>query len=310
MRGHWYPRNRILAWLTDPPYAWSMVLLAGMLTIWFSMLSPAALPGILIAWLLAPGLGLLLFRGAAYGWRLDGEGLHELHFLRPDRTIPWSDLQAAEAGGEYLVIETRYETLRLPRRVRGTRHLAKELRAALGQQDGPHVAVTLGQLATWLAIGPDERLDVGCHPALRYALSLMMGGLAAFMLVAGMLDGQPTGVIFAWWPALLAASFWSTTQPVWVTTRGIHRGRRWSASWDDVTGIRRMKSGWMVATELGSVSIGGGRKGRRVHDTVKKVLAAKQAGGVLPRIVAVPAEALSRAAPAEVVVERGISRAE
>lgn len=247
------------------------------------------------------------FRKRLIGYRLDRDGLHVVRYGCRERHFSWDTIQAVDETSNSLVVRTSGGELRISNDLPAAFHLAEQLRRNLGEPPAEQTELSASQLETWLGLAPGEVWTTGLQPRARF-------GIGAGLVGAGLVVMLNAGSPFQVWMLCVALS-WVVTllpqvaQPLEISAWGVRKGKRFAAAWDDVIGSRLTDGECTLRTVHGEISFGGAHA-RAVHDAVQRLLEAKQAGAVLPRLADIPDSAISRAESVEMSAERGISRPE
>jgi hypothetical protein len=293
----WWPHNRLVSNLTDrycgPPYL---------------IIAVYSVVGMPFLWPLWLGLAVLLpltVLAMPYGWRLDERGLYELRFLRRPRLIPIESIRHLESDATEIRIETDQGTLCLSHELRGIRSLVAQLRVLRGEREvvgGTEVSPE--QVAEWLGIEVDGHRVCGLTRASRAARYLLSA--LALVLLFGPMRGTSNFLPFALLVPVMFWLGWRNDRCTLVTAHGLLLGDGRFVPWEAVNGVPEHG---VVATDYGTVLLVGPSVSR-VAGAIQRIINAREAGAVLPRMTEIPDHAISRAESAEVSAERGISAAE
>jgi hypothetical protein len=241
-----------------------------------------------------------------YALSVDDDGIREFFLGQPPRLHPWETVGPVQTDGRGCVISPRLLTqYRLSWSVPGARELLTEIERHRPPEPGEVTTIEPEQVAEWLGIALDESLVVRAPKMQRNMMVISCAAvIGAVMLVVRL--GPP---YLAWMClgqlGLLMLTWQNVLKRFSATPWGLRQGRK-EVAWHDVLG----RSVWHVQTRQGSLYLPGGENSERVVSTIQRILDARRAGAVLPRMTDVPEHALSRADSVEVSAERGISPAE
>lgn len=307
-RPDWCPQSPLLAWLWDPWFTVAAgvaaVVGAGLL----ATLSPWAAGLLAAGALLGWPIWRQLRRGERQGWRVDEQGLWELRWDAAGWVRPWDSIEQLIDTPEMLAVVVDGHVLMLPQAGPAAARLAQALHARLDPPSAAAEALPAESIASWLGIEVDGTLELWVPAQQRRRMIVALAVIGPLILIL-LLRTWRDGVQFAaFWPLLILLTWPPVLQPVARATAWGVRGRRRSASWDEIQQAVPQMNGWLLKTRDGSIYLPLGPDSDRVAETVRKVVAARRGGQRLPRLADVPAHAISRAKATDGSAARGISR--
>lgn len=174
----------------------------------------------------------------------------------------------------------------------------------------------------WLGVEPGGALTCGISRA--NVSAVLIGALALVLLTVVCLTRWPdsaaplgalaVGLVGSWAVGALLTleCLCISARRIRADARGLsvrQRGRHDHFAWSEITAVRARERGWIISTERGDVMYAGITGDHlTVIDTIRRVLAARDAGLTLPSDGPVPDVALSRMTGDEgAEVDRGLS---
>ena len=316
-RRDWFPLHPLAAWGHNLHGGWKLAALLA----WFALFAwhmPDSMLPMAIAVVSALGIQLLdrfLRPKRVRAWRLRASGLYEVFGNETQRGHPWSSIRSVTETPEGVEVDAGGTILRFTGRARDRSVLVEEIRSYLVEVEAESDSVSPKQIATWLQIAPDGFLAVRPTRRQRHLPSLLLWSVVLFNVGMALyhddLRMRWAGLIFvvcSFLPMAIAASRQNT---VLVSGYGLDgQGKRFA--WADVDQVRLVGENDLrqlnVTSGNQSVTLRGPEVDR-VTVAAERVIEARQAGAVPPRMGGVSEHGISRA-EVEVREERGISPAE
>jgi hypothetical protein len=269
------------------------------------------------------------------GVHVNAHGLLVLHTFRLGRRMAWDEFREVVVDEHGLTLLTRRGELKLGYKLTDWAHLAARCRREMGKSEDHDsdrdavVDVSPEEVARWLGVAADgalvcrspyfRRMKIGY---ILFCSALWCLTIAAALALVTLGDWGVAAVL-----QVVPALFTLEHYAIWTAGRSRRiREVRATPTELDVrfdTGWRRYAWGgiysfvprglyWMVSTVEGDLLLPPFvNRGRTLLEAMREAIDARQRGFALPRMSAdIPDAALSRAASAEVTIERGLSRAE
>ena len=271
------------------------------------------------------------------GVRIDARGLRLVNLFGCGRRLcRWDEVRDVVVDDSGLTLHKVRGEVRLDANLRDFPHLASQCRRAIGREaveEAPRedrADVAAEEVARWLGVSGDGVLECassvfrGIEPFVRFilvpfllcipflAIQILLSGRGWQAFFAGLMPGL---IPILAWRFLSVNSRGRRTSKVRATptTLAVRTDAGWRQhAWGSFENLFQVGGLWVATTVDGDVWL---PKDLTHLDTllaaIRKAIDARRDGFALPRMGAdVPDAALSRAASAEVTVERGLSRAD
>ncbi|MBI2298322.1 MAG: hypothetical protein HYU66_05110 [Armatimonadetes bacterium] len=245
--------------------------------------------------------------------------LLRFYLFSPQQLVPWSHVRGVSNSDDGTAVHLDEGTIVLGPEATNAVRLGHAVAAYLTTADADATIPAATDDETFSALisadgagVPEARVEPG--PLAGAAWVAALSGVAA-AVVAGT-SGTPQGAsgllltLAIGIPVVLASFVESASMTIRVEPGGLvirRRRDRTAIPWADVRSVSDPTAGRVVRTVQGDVALPGSPDGLRVLTVVRRVLAARDAGQVLPRLGFVGDAAISPVREGEERAERGIS---